>query len=83
MTANLRRPNLPTTIANELRRQILHHELRPGQQLPGHRDLAAQFDVSLGSIREAISMLVSSGLVETHAGRGTYVADGSPAASRP
>jgi DNA-binding FadR family transcriptional regulator len=80
VTANLRRPNLPTTIANELRRQIIHHELRPGQQLPGHRDLAAQFDVSLGSVREAISMLVSSGLVETRAGRGTYVTDGSPEA---
>ena len=79
MTANLRRQNLPTTIANELRRQILHHELRPGEQLPGHRDLAANYDVSLGSVREAISMLVSAGLVQTRAGRGTYVIDGSPA----
>lgn len=79
MTGNLRRPNLPTTIATELRRQILHHELRPGEQLPGHRDLAARYEVSLGSVREAISMLVSAGLVQTRAGRGTYVLDGAPA----
>jgi GntR family transcriptional repressor for pyruvate dehydrogenase complex len=75
VTANLRPPTLPTTIANELRRQILHHELRPGEQLPGHRELAARFDVSLGSVREAISMLVSAGMLQTRAGRGTYVSD--------
>src|SRR5437773_678093 len=39
VTANLRRPNLPTTIANELRRQIIHHELRSGERLPSHRHL--------------------------------------------
>ena len=30
--------------------------------------------MSVGSVREAISMLISEGLVETRAGRGTYVA---------
>jgi DNA-binding FadR family transcriptional regulator len=72
----LRRENLPATIASKLRRQILQGELVPGQQLPGHRELAALFSVSVGSVREAISMLISSGLVETRAGRGTYVVDG-------
>lgn len=42
--------------------------------MPGHRGLAAQFDVSLSTIREAISMLVSDGLITTRAGRGTFVA---------
>ena len=31
------------------------------------------YSVSVGSVREAISMLISSGLIETRAGRGTYV----------
>jgi DNA-binding FadR family transcriptional regulator len=80
----LRRENLPAAIAAELRRQIEQGELARGEQLPGHRELAAMFSVSVGSVREAISMLVSEGLVETRAGRGTYVADpGDGTSSRP
>ena len=70
----VRRPNLPATIANRLRAQIVSGELPPGSKLPGHRDLAAEHAVSVGSMREAISMLISNGLIETRAGRGTYVA---------
>lgn len=70
----VRRPNLPATIANRLRAQIVSGELAPGSQLPGHRELAAAHAVSVGSMREAISMLISDGLIETRAGRGTYVA---------
>jgi GntR family transcriptional regulator, transcriptional repressor for pyruvate dehydrogenase complex len=70
----VRRENLPSTIAAQLRRQILAGELEPGARLPGHRELATMFAVSVGSVREAISMLISAGLVETQAGRGTYVA---------
>lgn len=69
-----RRENVPATIAAQLRRQILSGELPPGTRLPGHRELAANLAVSVGSVREAISMLISAGLVETRAGRGTFVA---------
>jgi GntR family transcriptional regulator, transcriptional repressor for pyruvate dehydrogenase complex len=71
----LRRENLPSSIADRLRRQISAGQLKPGEQLPGHRDLAAMFSVSVGSVREAISMLVSEGLIMTRAGRGTFVAE--------
>lgn len=64
-------------IAGKLRARITDGALRPGDQLPGHRDLAAEFGVSLGSAREAISMLVGDGLIETRAGRGTFVAEPS------
>lgn len=79
----IRRENLPATIAADLRRRILQGDLQPGAQLPGHRELAATFSVSVGSVREAISMLISAGLVETRAGRGTYVADGDAGAQGP
>jgi DNA-binding FadR family transcriptional regulator len=78
--ANRKRETLPATIAATLRRQITSGELDPGRQLPGHRELAQQYGVSLSSMREAISMLVSAGLVETRAGRGTYVALDPPLA---
>jgi DNA-binding FadR family transcriptional regulator len=73
----LRRGNLPAAIADQLRSQIRQGHPAPGEQLPGHRELAAAFSVSVGSVREAISMLVSAGLVETRAGRGTFVAERS------
>lgn len=71
----VKRENLPASIAGQLRRQILQRDLKPGEQLPGHRELAARYSVSVGSVREAISMLISAGLVETRAGRGTFVVD--------
>lgn len=64
-------------IAGKLRARITDGALQPGDQLPGHRDLAAEFGVSLSSAREAISMLVGDGLIETRAGRGTFVAEPS------
>lgn len=75
------RATLPSTIADRLRRQIADGTLRPGQRLPGHRELAQQFSVSVGSLREAISMLVGDGLIETRAGRGTFVTARGPTAA--
>ena len=79
----IRRENLPASIAADLRRQILTGALAPGAQLPGHRELATIYAVSVGSVREAISMLISARLLETRAGRGTYVVAGPAAAEAP
>ncbi len=65
-------------IASDLRSRIAEGTLQPGDQLPGHRDLAANYGVSLGAAREAISMLIGDGLVETRAGRGTFIAERRP-----
>ncbi len=72
----VRRANLSESIADRLRSRIVGGELRDGDQLPGHRELAAIYSVSVGSVREALSMLISDGLVETRAGRGTFVVAG-------
>lgn len=69
----LRREKLSEGVAERLRAQIRDGGLRAGQRLPGHRELADAFGVGLSSVREAISMLASEGLVETRAGRGTFV----------
>lgn len=66
--------NLPAKIATEIRRQVDEGALEPGDQLPGHRDLAVQFEVAMGTVREAISMLIGDGLLTVRAGRGTFVA---------
>jgi GntR family transcriptional repressor for pyruvate dehydrogenase complex len=71
--APLRREKLSESVAEKLREQIRDGNLPTGARLPGHRELAGMFSVGLSSVREAISMLASEGLVETRAGRGTYV----------
>jgi len=75
------RQNLPASIASQLRGRIVRGELKPGAQLPGHRELAALYSVSVGSVREALSMLMGSGLIETRIGSGTYVATAAAAAT--
>lgn len=46
----------------------------PGTPAPSERDLAQQFGVARMTVRHAIDALVSQGLVERIAGRGTFVA---------
>lgn len=54
---------------------ILEGILRVGDKLPGERDLARQFEVSRPILRDALKALEGRGLLETHHGGGTYVAD--------
>ena len=70
----LPRPNLSTAITAQLCDMVLNGELQPGAQLPGHRELAKMFGVSVTSVRESISALVSAGVLEAQQGRGTFVA---------
>ena len=49
---------------------ITRQELRPGEQLPSERQLAADFDVSRTTLREALGMLARSGYVVRRPGRG-------------
>lgn len=76
MEKPIRTTNVPDAVAGALRERILNGTHAPGDRLPGNRELAVNFGVSMGSVREAISTLSAEGLIETRAGRGTYVARG-------
>lgn len=52
---------------------ILRGALAPGERLPIERDLAAEFAVSRGSLREGVRALATMGVLETRQGDGTYV----------
>ena len=54
--------------------RIVSGDLAPGAMLPSEFDLAAQYSVSQGTARKALSKLEQSGLVERHQGKGTFVA---------
>lgn len=63
------------SIAEDLRRQIETGELRPGQQLRTEIELRDHYDASRNTIRDAIKLLVTRGLVETRPGQGTFVVE--------
>ncbi|MCB9992786.1 MAG: substrate-binding domain-containing protein [Hyphomicrobiaceae bacterium] len=63
-------------VAAELRRMAT--TLAPGARLPTVRELAGRFAVTQHAIQSAIAALNAEGLVESHVGRGTFVATGTP-----
>src|SRR5512133_3502209 len=60
-------------IADQIRSSILAGEFSPGDKLPPERELAEMFGVSRPSVREALNMLSSSGLVMSYQCGGTVV----------
>jgi GntR family transcriptional regulator, transcriptional repressor for pyruvate dehydrogenase complex len=56
------------TIVEQVRQLMRQGQLRPGDRLPAERDLCEQFGVSRVTVREALRMLESSGLVDIRVG---------------
>lgn len=63
------------TIADDLGARIRAGEYPPGSALPPQRDLAARYAVTLATLRQALGVLESGGLLSQQAGRGTFVAE--------
>ena len=61
---------ISSQIAEQIRSSILAGEFSPGDKLPPERELAEMFGVSRPSVREALNLLSSSGLVESYQGGG-------------
>ncbi|GLY64587.1 hypothetical protein Atai01_12060 [Amycolatopsis taiwanensis] len=72
------RESTAAIIARQLREAIMNGALPPGAQL-GETELAAQFQVSRGPLREAMQRLVSEGLLRSERHRGLFVIDLEPA----
>lgn len=69
----IRRRGLQEEIQNIVKRYIIDHRFRPGDVLPGEGELARQMGISRPSLREAMKVLQTIGVVETRHGSGTYV----------
>ena len=80
----LRGRSVSERVVDELRDYIARNELAPGDRLPPERVFLQQLDVSRSSLREAIRVLATLGLVEVRHGDGMYVSaaadDADPAA---
>lgn len=62
-------------LAHSLRGAIVEGEWAPGERLPAESALAASNQVSVMTMRQALSALQQEGLVVRHQGRGTFVAN--------
>ncbi len=69
-------------VVDDVERRILTGQLQLGDKLPSERELAESFNVSRTAVREAVRALGEKGLVQSHAGRGTYVTNGASRAMR-
>lgn len=65
---------LGVQLAWSLRARIGEGRLRPGQRLPGLRELAETVGVNLNTVRAVYQRLEHEGLLETQQGSGTFVA---------
>jgi GntR family transcriptional regulator len=60
-------------IMDQIRHKIATGELKPGDQLPTVRQLAADLRVNFNTIARAYRMLDEAGTISTQHGRGTYI----------
>jgi GntR family transcriptional regulator, transcriptional repressor for pyruvate dehydrogenase complex len=68
----IKKARLAEAIADRIRELILDGTLPANKPLPGERQLAARFGVSRGSVRDALRVLETIGLIETRHGQGTF-----------
>ncbi|GHO99199.1 LacI family transcriptional regulator [Reticulibacter mediterranei] len=73
---------LHTQIFQELRDRILAGDLKAGDRLPAELKIAEQYNTSRGTVRQALTALVSEGLLQRVQGSGTFVSESAPAQRR-
>lgn len=69
----IKQKKVSVQIADQIRDAILRGEFKPGDKLPPERELAEMFGVSRPSVREALNIIASTGLVMSYQGGGTVV----------
>ena len=62
-----------TQVETNLRQRIIDNQLSPGSKLPSEAELEVEFGVSRITVRQALSALHASGLIEKINGKGSFV----------
>lgn len=60
-------------VIEQIQRNILEGDLKKGDRLPSERELSEMMNISRTSVREAIRVLESMGLVESIHGEGNFI----------
>ena len=65
---------LSESIADDILTMItIEKRFKEGDKLPNENDLSSELDVSRTTLREAIRILATNGVLEIRRGKGTYV----------
>lgn len=67
--------NVVDVVIQSLLDQMISGSLKSGEKLPGENDLSKQLGVGRNSVREALKVLQTLGILERHQGDGSYVAE--------
>ena len=73
----LKKERLHQRVAEEIKRYILDHDLKKGDELPTETDFAQQLEVNRATVREAIRGLEMIGVLTSRKGGGSGYAVGS------
>jgi GntR family transcriptional regulator len=65
-------------IADDLRKQIMRQELRPGERLPSEHSLMERYGASRQTVRKAVAVLKTEGLLDAAQGQGVFVRKRAP-----
>lgn len=65
-------------IVEHFKQRLASGELKPGDQLPTVRQLAADLRVNFNTVARGYRLLDEAGMISTQQGRGTYVLDPLP-----
>ena len=68
-----RRKRIYQTIIQQIQESIANQDILPGEKLPSERALAEMFGVSRTSVKEAVTVLESSGIITVRPGVGMFV----------
>ena len=67
--------NLSEKVANEIIQMLHDGKLKAGEKLPPEPELAAEFGISRGVLREALTILSAKGYLRRTPGYGTFIRD--------
>ena len=68
-----KRRSVKEQVFEQMKRQLINREWKPGDKLPSEEKLAEAFGVSKVTVRQAMQQLTTLGLIETRLGEGSYV----------
>jgi len=73
----IKRKRIYEEVLDQLQEYLFKGAVNPGQKLPSERELAEMFHVNRVSVREALTVLEATGLVERKIGEGTFSTGGT------
>lgn len=65
-------------IVEQVRQLVAGEQLKPGDQLPTVRALAADLRINFNTVSRAYRLLDEAGIISTQQGRGTYILEMPP-----